>query len=160
MFFCEPCRVEKKWPKSLGFPFMGVSYGFCEICGKTADCHDVPSSALPIRFTGEKVYTVTTTQEFAPVGQQAIQLELAQISDEELATEVKRRKEAAKLPPPVLENPDFSTVIATAKSIAADAGVNNYDAEDSSRYLLEAVMEAVYGKDVFWKWWNNLPCNK
>lgn len=42
MFFCEKCRVRNKW-----FTSFGQSYGRCEICGKTAECHDVPSKYLP-----------------------------------------------------------------------------------------------------------------
>jgi hypothetical protein len=49
MFFCEECRKKNDWPTSLGYPFMGVSYGRCEICKKTDECHDVPSSRLPER---------------------------------------------------------------------------------------------------------------
>lgn len=42
MFYCEKCRKKNKWPESG----MG-SHGRCEVCGKTADCHDTPSSVLP-----------------------------------------------------------------------------------------------------------------
>jgi len=48
MFFCEKCRVKNEWPTSLGYPFMGLSYGACEICHKVGECHDVPSSGLPM----------------------------------------------------------------------------------------------------------------
>jgi hypothetical protein len=39
MFFCDKCRKEKEWPKGLM-----RSVGPCEICGKTAECHDVHHS--------------------------------------------------------------------------------------------------------------------
>lgn len=42
MFFCNDCADERKWPKSLF-----RSLGRCEICGKTRECSDVPSSSLP-----------------------------------------------------------------------------------------------------------------
>jgi len=42
MFYCEKCRKKNKWPKSVS-----GSRGRCEMCGKTADCYDTPSSALP-----------------------------------------------------------------------------------------------------------------
>lgn len=42
MFFCEPCRKKEDWPESLL-----LSKGRCEICKKTAICHDVKSSDLP-----------------------------------------------------------------------------------------------------------------
>jgi hypothetical protein len=46
MFFCEKCRVKNHWPTSLGYPFMGHSFGRCEVCTTTGECHDVPSGAL------------------------------------------------------------------------------------------------------------------
>lgn len=50
MFYCEKCRVKAEWPKSLrGFP---DSHGRCEMCGKGADCYDVPSFALPLPKKG------------------------------------------------------------------------------------------------------------
>lgn len=47
MFFCEKCRKKKGWPESIR-----GSHGRCEVCGKTADCHDVPSCALPVGADG------------------------------------------------------------------------------------------------------------
>jgi hypothetical protein len=67
MFFCENCRVKNKWPKSLGWPFMGVSYGRCEICRKHTECHDVPSSALKNdteKTTEEKTLDKAMQQEY------------------------------------------------------------------------------------------------
>jgi len=43
MFYCEACRIKRDWPE--GFL---RSYGPCELCGKMANCHDVPSRFLPI----------------------------------------------------------------------------------------------------------------
>ena len=45
MFYCEKCREKNQWPESFG-----RSRGRCEVCGKTADCHDVASRLL----SGEK----------------------------------------------------------------------------------------------------------
>lgn len=42
MFYCETCRELHGWPKGWG-----RSLGPCEMCGKVADCYDVPSRALP-----------------------------------------------------------------------------------------------------------------
>jgi hypothetical protein len=42
MFFCEGCRKDNDWPEG----FMR-SFGPCEVCGRRANCHDVPSRALP-----------------------------------------------------------------------------------------------------------------
>lgn len=42
MFFCEPCREARNWPG-----FVPNSRGKCEVCGKKANCYDVPSRLLP-----------------------------------------------------------------------------------------------------------------
>jgi len=42
MYYCEECRIKKGWPNSIM-----RSYGMCEICGRTKDCWDRPSSSLP-----------------------------------------------------------------------------------------------------------------
>lgn len=42
MFFCKPCEDYNDWPGSLF-----KSFGKCEMCGKTAECSDVPSKYLP-----------------------------------------------------------------------------------------------------------------
>ena len=42
MFYCEKCRVERKWPEG----FM-KSHGRCECCDTVAYCHDRPSRSLP-----------------------------------------------------------------------------------------------------------------
>lgn len=43
MFFCEECRERRSWPG-----LWPSSRGPCEVCGKTRDCYDVPSSRLPV----------------------------------------------------------------------------------------------------------------
>ena len=42
MFYCEQCRRARAWPESLA-----RSRGPCELCDRTADCHDVASKFLP-----------------------------------------------------------------------------------------------------------------
>ena len=42
MFYCEECRAEKNWPKSLA-----RSFGRCELCHKEAECYHTPSRDLP-----------------------------------------------------------------------------------------------------------------
>jgi hypothetical protein len=42
MFYCEECRKERDWPESIA-----KSHGPCELCHKTAACHDMPSKYLP-----------------------------------------------------------------------------------------------------------------
>lgn len=44
MYYCEPCRAELRWPKSLA-----QSYGTCEICRRTGTCFDMPHKDLPAR---------------------------------------------------------------------------------------------------------------
>jgi hypothetical protein len=47
MIFCEYCRLEKKWPRSLGYPYIGFAPNSkCEICGARGDCNDVPALKL------------------------------------------------------------------------------------------------------------------
>lgn len=54
MFFCEECRVRNEWPEGFA-----KSLGPCEICGKTAACYDIPSSALPPVKREKHLYEVT-----------------------------------------------------------------------------------------------------
>lgn len=42
MFYCDPCRLKLGWSESLM-----KSRGRCEMCEKTALCHDTPSRLLP-----------------------------------------------------------------------------------------------------------------
>jgi len=42
MFYCEPCAKKNHWPTTI----MVKSYGRCEVCGKTRECNDTPSSVL------------------------------------------------------------------------------------------------------------------
>lgn len=42
MFYCSDCQKQNGWPESF---FM--SYGPCEMCGKSAPCYDVKSCNLP-----------------------------------------------------------------------------------------------------------------
>lgn len=57
MFFCEECRVKRRWPQSFG-----GSYGNCEICGKTDSCYDVPSKYLPPVKAKDDVHTAHCCQ--------------------------------------------------------------------------------------------------
>lgn len=43
MFFCGKCEKKNDWPNSIF-----KSFGRCEVCGKSAECNDVPSSYLPM----------------------------------------------------------------------------------------------------------------
>jgi len=47
MKFCEDCRIKKHWPRSTGFPYIGIAMNSkCEVCGKHTDCNDVPGLEL------------------------------------------------------------------------------------------------------------------
>lgn len=47
MIFCEDCRLKKQWPRSPGFPFVGIEKSVkCEVCHKKTDCHTVPTVVL------------------------------------------------------------------------------------------------------------------
>lgn len=45
MFYCDNCRIKEKWPESIG-----KSLGKCEVCGKNTECHDRPSSSIPVNM--------------------------------------------------------------------------------------------------------------
>ncbi len=40
-FTCNECREKIGLEHGPGWPFMGISYGRCEDCGKTAECEDL-----------------------------------------------------------------------------------------------------------------------
>ena len=40
-FTCNDCRIKQRKEHGLGYPFMGISYGKCEDCGKVAECEDL-----------------------------------------------------------------------------------------------------------------------
>jgi hypothetical protein len=47
MYYCEDCRIKKRWPRSAAFPYAGVQADAnCEVCNKHGDCHDLPASRL------------------------------------------------------------------------------------------------------------------
>lgn len=48
MFYCEECRRQESWPETINVK----SEGTCEVCGRRAICHDVPTKLLlnPARF--------------------------------------------------------------------------------------------------------------
>jgi hypothetical protein len=50
-FTCDECRQKQGLEHGLGYPFMGISRGRCEDCGRVADCEDlrVPFAGMPIR---------------------------------------------------------------------------------------------------------------
>lgn len=86
--------------------------------------------------------------------------DIRDLSDEELEQELERRKEKSEktsaLPvPKPLANIDWARVISIAQE-----GVQNlardrpYLDDDFDTWVFEAVMEAVYGKNI-WKWWNS-----
>jgi hypothetical protein len=45
MFFCDKCADNKGWKAYVS---IFGSFGPCEVCGKYAQCSDVPSNYLPM----------------------------------------------------------------------------------------------------------------
>ncbi len=74
-------------------------------------------------------------------------------SNDELIAELERRKrENAK--PKAIDNPDFSEVKTICQDIIETIADGQYNEDnDDARYLYEAVMKALFGKDVF-RWIN------
>lgn len=48
-FTCDDCRKKQGLEHGLGWPFMGISYGRCEDCGKVRECEDLHGSPNPKR---------------------------------------------------------------------------------------------------------------
>src|SRR4051794_21191986 len=63
MFYCDFCRAAQGWPRSAGWPHMGISEGPCEMCGQHHVCHDVPSDRLVGRAGGKKRLTLKDCAE-------------------------------------------------------------------------------------------------
>ncbi len=57
MFYCDYCRAAWEWPRSLGWPVMGVSWGRCELCDNQDHCHDVPLAVLS-RYKNKRMLKV------------------------------------------------------------------------------------------------------
>lgn len=72
----------------------------------------------------------------------------ANFSTEELQEELERRKK----PCPVL-NPDWASVLAYTQAALTQVACGNGLPKDFEHYLMETVLEAVYGKGIF-PWWN------
>ena len=43
MFYCDRCRVKRKWPMSLF-----KSHGPCELCRTVTGCNDIAAKDLPV----------------------------------------------------------------------------------------------------------------
>lgn len=75
-------------------------------------------------------------------------------SDEEIQKELERRqKEKTKVPEPI-KNIDWSEVFRLVKEGIYSISEDGYEPKDFKHYIFETVMEAVYGKNI-WKWWSN-----
>jgi hypothetical protein len=46
MFYCEECRVEKKWPRPPTYPYHNRVTAQCEICNKFSVLYNVPALHL------------------------------------------------------------------------------------------------------------------
>lgn len=74
-------------------------------------------------------------------------------SDEELEAELKSRKEKRPLSKALGNinwSPVLNYVVEGIESVDKGHGVP----KDFEHYIMEAVLEAVYGKSI-WKWWNS-----
>lgn len=79
---------------------------------------------------------------------------LSNLTDEQLLEELEiRKKQKAELerPKPV-QNPDFSALIKTCEGMIEECARGERD-DDTSHYIYEAAMTAVYGNKVF-DWMN------
>lgn len=56
--------------------------------------------------------------------------------------------------PKLIENPDWSDVIKMGESIVNNA-IKGYENDDDSQYMLESVMQTLYGKK-FYDWYNKV----
>jgi hypothetical protein len=59
-FTCDECRQKQGLEHGLGYPFMGISRGPCEDCGRVADCEDLHgNSRFPVADKIEHDYLST-----------------------------------------------------------------------------------------------------
>ena len=66
---------------------------------------------------------------------------------------MKRRKLEANKPPSPVTNPDFTAVINLAQEIVNTLANEGYEMKDQDHWCFEAVLNAVFGKNI-WDWWN------
>ncbi len=80
---------------------------------------------------------------------------LSEFTDMQLRLELEKREKAIKEPPKMIKNPDFTDIIVQAAAIVQLIVDGHYHEDyDHPNYIYEAVMEAVYGEDI-WTWYNN-----
>lgn len=81
--------------------------------------------------------------------------DLQRYSKEDLIKELERREAKSKIPAPLPDEQIKENLFKLKDSAihSIEQHFNNNDHEDDDHYTWEAVIEAVYGKDV-WKWWN------
>lgn len=78
---------------------------------------------------------------------------LEEFTDTELEEELNRRKKQNAAPTP-LDSPDWEPVKSACEEIVKSIINETYHMDDdSSHYVFEEAMKAVYGKDIF-KWYN------
>ena len=80
-------------------------------------------------------------------------INLSEFTEDELVAEIKRRRWGDK--PPMLQHTDFNKLVETCQKYINYVDSDDYHEDnDWSHYIYEAVIETLYGKDV-WKWINN-----
>jgi hypothetical protein len=73
-------------------------------------------------------------------------MDLSRLSDEELNSELERRKLTAPRPLPV---PDFTDLVKTVTDGVARSMAEGFEDDDFSQYVYESAMKAVYGPGYF-----------
>jgi hypothetical protein len=76
--------------------------------------------------------------------------DLLDASDEQLRAELARRAKIAKSYRPIpLAQPDFSKLIACTEARIREIAENEGEDTDTSHYIYEEAMKAIYGPEVF-----------
>lgn len=80
-------------------------------------------------------------------------MSLKNYSDEDLAKEVERRKRVNGVPKQ-FRDIDFQPVVSLVEHIVNSVADEGHPGKDHDHYVFEAVVECMYPKEKFWKWWN------
>jgi len=76
---------------------------------------------------------------------------LEKFTKDDLLAELKRREDTEVPQPEPLENPNYSSLLATCESYMAELGRHESEDSELPHYIYEAAMTAIYGLGV-WKW--------
>ena len=76
---------------------------------------------------------------------------VSELTDEQLAAELARRKKLKAETPTPLATPNFDAVIATVKEYIDSLAKRGEEPKDCKQWMFEAAVEAVYGREI-WQW--------